>query len=50
MSNNYYKEGDICPNCNKDILVWFQENDTGVTFLKCQNCNYDATEIEGKKQ
>jgi len=43
-----YDEGDECPKCKKDILVICNpsENSGGLTELKCQGCNYDATEDE----
>lgn len=45
LEGNYYDEGDLCPACKKDIVVWVMESDTGLTSLKCQECNYDVTDI-----
>ena len=40
-----YEEGDKCPNCKEGILVVNPpHNDDGICYLKCQDCNYDATD------
>ena len=42
----YYEEGDRCPKCEKEILIITQDNQTGINYLKCQGCYYDATDDE----
>ena len=43
--NNYYEEGDKCPKCKKGMLVTQPpHNEDGICYLKCQDCNYDATD------
>ena len=41
-----YDEGDNCPKCKQGMLVIMGPDDCGNNFIKCQDCNYDATEEE----
>lgn len=41
----YYDEDDECPECKKDILIITQCPHTGECTIKCQSCNYDATDL-----
>jgi len=38
-----YEEGDNCPKCKIGILV-IKQNNTGWNDVKCQYCNYLATD------
>ena len=42
----YYDEGDTCPQCKKDLLVFKLSINDGLSYLICEGCNYDATEDE----
>lgn len=39
-----YDEGDNCPKCKKGILAFNLCQLDGINYLKCQDCNYDATD------
>ena len=40
------KEGDSCPECKKGMLVIGVPSEAtgGLCELRCQDCNYDATD------
>lgn len=42
--DKYYEEGDKCPKCKKGSLAFNLCQLDGISYLKCQRCNYDATE------
>jgi len=48
--DDFYEEGDTCPSCKKGMLVVGVPSEAtgGLCELRCQDCNYDATDDDTK--
>lgn len=45
-NDEYYEEGDTCPKCKKGTVAQSQIRETGEVIIRCQDCNYDVTDLE----